>query len=53
MNEIVSIDREKCTGCGACIKKCPKQILYLDGETETYAVINHNQCDRLLGCERA
>jgi NAD-dependent dihydropyrimidine dehydrogenase PreA subunit len=53
MNEIVSIDGKKCTGCGACIKKCPQQILYLDREIKTCVVINQNQCDRLRGCERA
>jgi NADH-quinone oxidoreductase subunit F len=52
MNEVVSIDKEKCTGCGVCIKKCPQQILYIDSETDTCAVIDHSRCDRLRGCVR-
>jgi Fe-S-cluster-containing dehydrogenase component len=52
MNNIVSIDQDKCTGCGACIIKCPKQILHLDNTTITCTVVNQNQCDRLRGCEK-
>lgn len=28
-NKVV-IDREKCTGCGLCVKKCPKKYIRLD-----------------------
>ncbi|MFC1899951.1 DUF362 domain-containing protein [Chloroflexota bacterium] len=52
MNEIVSIDKELCTGCGECVKTCPQQILYIDNKTNTCAVIDHNRCDRRGGCER-
>jgi len=30
MNKIVVIDEDLCTGCGACVKLCPKKILFLD-----------------------
>jgi NAD-dependent dihydropyrimidine dehydrogenase PreA subunit len=52
MGNIVSIDKGKCTGCGACVIKCPQRILYIDTEANKCAVINHNQCDRLRGCEK-
>lgn len=53
MIKVVSIDKYRCTGCGACVNKCPQQILYIDNETYTCSVANHSQCDRLGGCERA
>jgi Fe-S-cluster-containing hydrogenase component 2 len=52
MNKIVSIDQDKCAGCGACVIKCPQQILYLDNTTNTCAAVNQTQCDRLRGCEK-
>lgn len=30
-----------CTGCGACIRKCPQDALYLQ---DHHAVVNHAQC---------
>lgn len=48
---VVRIDREGCTGCGACVSLCPKKILYLDDEGKC-AVTDESQCDRLAGCER-
>jgi len=52
MNEIVSIDKELCTGCGKCIKRCPQQILYINRETMTCDVIDQSRCDRLGDCEK-
>jgi len=52
MNEILSIDKELCTGCGKYIEKCPQQILYIDLETLTCAVTDQSRCDRLGGCEK-
>ncbi len=28
-NGVAAIDESKCTGCGACVRKCPKQIISL------------------------
>ncbi len=44
---IVLIDREKCTGCGECIEKCPYQVIQFN-EAEKY-VHKCNMCyDRVV-----
>ena len=52
MNEIVSIDKEKCNGCGACIQKCPQQILYINRKTMTCDVDDQSRCDRIVVVKR-
>jgi uncharacterized protein len=39
------IDREKCTGCGTCVKNCASEAIHLDAERK--AVIDHDKC---VGC---
>ncbi len=51
MNEIVLIDKEKCTGCGICVRICPCKILYIDDNNKC-EVTDENKCDLLAGCER-
>ncbi|MEI7543090.1 MAG: 4Fe-4S binding protein [bacterium] len=52
MDKYVEIDQKLCTGCGACVKMCPAQILYIDKITKTAKVTNDKACDRLAGCMR-
>lgn len=52
MNKIVIIDEELCTGCGACVKMCPVNILYIDQESNACKVTDEKSCDKLRGCER-
>lgn len=52
MGTIVTINRETCTGCGACVALCPKKILYIDKPSGVCAVTDETLCDRLGGCER-
>jgi len=49
---IVDIDKDACTGCGACVSMCPKQILFIDDKTGKCRVSDEAKCDRLSGCER-
>jgi len=28
----ITINKEKCTGCGDCVNSCPPEILYLDND---------------------
>ncbi|OGS27786.1 MAG: hypothetical protein A2297_09955 [Elusimicrobia bacterium RIFOXYB2_FULL_48_7] len=50
-DKIVNIDRDACTGCGACVSLCPKKILYIDKKTNKCMVTDETKCDRLAGCE--
>jgi 2-oxoglutarate ferredoxin oxidoreductase subunit delta len=52
MNKIVLIDEDACTGCTACVKLCPKKILYIDKSSGKCRVTDETKCDRLAGCER-
>lgn len=49
---IVFVDKNLCIGCGACVKMCPKKILYIDKITKKCAVTDETKCDRRGGCER-
>lgn len=48
----VTVDAAACTGCGACVALCPRQILRIDDATTTCVVTDQSKCDRLGGCER-
>ncbi|NQT91493.1 MAG: 4Fe-4S binding protein [Lentisphaerae bacterium] len=52
MNNIVIIDEELCTGCGACVELCPKKILFVDEVDNVCRVTDETECDKLRGCER-
>jgi electron transfer flavoprotein alpha subunit len=43
---IVSVDKEKCTGCGACIDICPFGAPSLEGDT----VVVNDQCTACGAC---
>ena len=43
-----SIDREKCTGCGACRKACPEQCI--SGEAKQPHTIDTSQCIKCNTC---
>jgi len=42
----LTIDKEKCNGCGECVDICPAEVLEMkDGKSEA---VNIDEC---LGCE--
>jgi len=46
MGWTVTVDAEKCTGCGECVDVCPVEVYELqDGKS---AAVNEEEC---LGCE--
>ena len=42
----ITIDKDKCTGCGECVDICPAEVLELQDDKATAA--NIEEC---LGCE--
>lgn len=42
----ITIDKEKCTGCGECVDICPAEVLEMVDEKSEVANI-----DECLGCE--
>jgi ferredoxin len=31
---ITAVDKEKCTGCGTCVKKCPTEATFLNDDNK-------------------
>lgn len=45
----VTIDKEKCTGCGECVEACPGEVYELvDGKAEP---VNPDECHGCYTCE--
>lgn len=42
---MVSVDEEKCVGCGECVSACPGQVFTLAGDK---AEVGENEC---MGCQ--
>lgn len=42
----VTVDEEKCIGCGSCVDICPSEVYEL--QNEKAAVVNVEEC---VGCE--
>jgi len=38
-NEMRIVDKEKCTGCGACVKACPRDLIELAGEKKRVHIL--------------
>lgn len=41
------IDRNHCTGCGACLRRCPEQCIHKDG---IYVCIDASSCRQCGKC---
>jgi NAD-dependent dihydropyrimidine dehydrogenase PreA subunit len=52
MKNIIVINEELCTGCGACVEICPRNILFVDEKDDVCRVTDETQCDRRRGCEQ-
>jgi NAD-dependent dihydropyrimidine dehydrogenase PreA subunit len=52
MNRIVLIDELLCIGCGACVKICPKKILFIDKEIDKCKVADEDKCGKSRCCEK-
>ena len=47
----VTVDEEKCTGCGTCVDACPVNVYELDEETKKTKIINPDDCLDCKACE--
>lgn len=50
---IKPIDKEKCTGCGLCIRWCPMDVIYIDEESGKAEVRYAADCQCCDQCEAA
>jgi 2-oxoglutarate ferredoxin oxidoreductase subunit delta len=48
----ITIDKERCKGCGLCIAACPHQVLAYSGELNRsgYNVVRMANQDACVGC---
>ncbi|MDR2160959.1 MAG: 4Fe-4S dicluster domain-containing protein [Desulfovibrio sp.] len=46
MSYLVTVDAEKCTGCGECVDICPAEVYELEGGKSVPA-----KADDCLGCQ--
>lgn len=45
------VDKEKCTGCGTCVEKCPEKAIDLNDQE--VAAINKDKCTGCHKCAKA
>lgn len=45
------VQREKCNGCGLCIKDCPVNAISIVEQREKVAVLNYHRCHNCRICE--
>jgi len=45
---MVTVDKNKCDGCGTCVDSCPQQVFKLEGEKSE--PVNMSECINCLTC---
>ena len=51
---MITVDREKCTACGACVTACPTGAIHLvQGELGSYAEVDQTKCRHCEACLNA
>lgn len=52
MEKIVIINQQLCVGCGKCVNKCPKKILFIEPNTNKCQVSDETKCGKAGCCEK-
>lgn len=52
MDSILSVERKRCTGCGACVRSCPEQAIDMKKTVEgfAYPYVDPNACNMCSKC---
>lgn len=55
MNTIQSLPKQQCTGCAACVNRCPTDCISMQSDTEgfLYPVLDESKCIRCRNCNAA
>jgi NAD-dependent dihydropyrimidine dehydrogenase PreA subunit len=46
----ITLDLDRCTGCGACVKTCPTEVFRIDEKRAKAVIVHPNDCHVCFLC---